>query len=266
MIIIWPLVNASERVQAFDHALFDSLLQKYVARGLVNYQALKANPVLMANYLKQLEQVDTQDFENWQREEKIVFWINAYNAITIEGILRNYPIDWGGVFSRIRFPQNSIRQIGDFWDTVFIKVMGRDLTLNQIEHEILRKQFDDARIHFAIVCASIGCPVLESRAFFTEGLEQRLDQSARNFINDPEKVRLDKEKNILYLSSILDWYKEDFIASDDVEKYISQYDKKERGVIEIIIKLLPENKRNYIKENQPEIKYLDYDWSLNEQK
>jgi len=266
MIIILPFVSASERVQAFDHALFDSLLQKYVARGLVDYQALKANPVLMANYLKQLEQVDSQDFENWQREEKIVFWINAYNAITIEGILRNYPIEWGGVFSRIRFPQNSIRQIGDFWDTVFIKVMGRDLTLNQIEHEILRKQFDDPRIHFAIVCASIGCPVLESRAFFTEGLEQRLDQSARNFINDPEKVRLDKEKNILYLSSILDWYKEDFIASDDVEKYISQYDKKERGVIEIIIKLLPEEKRNYIKEHQPEIEYLDYDWSLNEQK
>jgi hypothetical protein len=104
MIIIWPLVSASERVQAFDHALFDSLLQKYVASGLVNYQALKANPVLMANYLKQLEQVDTQDFENWQREDKIVFWINAYNAITIEGILRTYPIDWGGVFSRIRFP------------------------------------------------------------------------------------------------------------------------------------------------------------------
>jgi hypothetical protein len=97
-------------------------------------------------------------------------------------------------------------------------------------------------------------------------LDQRLDQSARNFINDPEKVRLDKEKNILYLSSILDWYKEDFIASDDVEKYISHYDKEERGVIESITKLLPEEKRNYIKENQPEIKYLDYDWSLNEQK
>jgi hypothetical protein len=265
MIIIWPFVSDSERLQAFDHAVFDSLLQKYVTKGLVNYQALKANPALMAKYLKQLEQVNATDFENWQREEKITFWINAYNAITIEGILRNYPIQGGSILARIRFSRNSIRQISDFWDTVYIKVMGRDLTLNQIEHKILRKQFKDPRVHFAIVCASIGCPVLESRAFFTEGLEHRLDQAARNFINDPEKVRLDKEKNVLYLSSIFDWYKEDFIASDNAEKYIGRYDKEERGVIEFIIKLLPEEKRIYIKENQSEIKYLDYDWSLNEQ-
>lgn len=266
MIIIWPLVSDSGRVQAFDHTVFDSLLQKYVAKGLVDYQALIENPVLMEEYLKQLGQVGAKDFENWQREEKIAFWINAYNAITIEGILRNYPIEGGGIVARFRFPQNSIRQISDFWDTVFIKVMRRDLTLNQIEHEILRKQFDDPRVHFAIVCASIGCPVLESRAFFPEDLQQRLDQTSRNFINDPEKVRLDKKKNILYLSSIFDWYKEDFVSSDDAQKYISHYDKEERGVIEFITKLLSENKRKYIEEHLPEIEYLDYDWSLNEQK
>lgn len=251
--------------QQFDPAVFDELLQTHVKNGRVDYQALQANREKLTDYLDQLEHVNPDDFGKWSKNEKMAFWINAYNAITIEGILRNYPIQWGGLIARSRFPQNSIRQIGGFWDKVFVRVMGKDLTLNDIEHKILRKEFDDPRIHFVIVCASIGCPKLESRAFFADDLEHRLDQATRNFINDPDKVRLDKQKNILYLSSIFDWYKEDFPASTDGKKMFDHYDKSAAGNIELIIGYFAEADRRYIAQHQPKIKYLDYDWSLNEQ-
>ncbi|NIA31310.1 MAG: DUF547 domain-containing protein [Actinobacteria bacterium] len=109
--------------------------------------------------------VDEKDFPTWSENEKKAFWINVYNAVTIEGILRNYPIPWGGFLAKRRFPQSSIRQISKFWDTPFVRIMGKEITLNEIEHEILRKKFADPRIHFALVCASIGCPVLEDHAF-----------------------------------------------------------------------------------------------------
>ncbi|MCI0515861.1 DUF547 domain-containing protein [candidate division KSB1 bacterium] len=263
--LIWPLLSSASSLRAFDHSGFDSLLQKHVADGLVNYRALKADLLPLQKYLQQLEQVNPGDFKNWPLEEQMAFWVNAYNAITIEGIVRNYPIQWGSLLARARFPKNSIRQISGFWDAVFIKVMGRELTLNQIEHEILRKQFKDPRIHFVIVCASIGCPDLESRAFVAKDLDQRLDDATRNFITNPGKARLDRKENVLYLSSIFDWYKEDFKASNEAEKQYRNYSKAERGLIEFVIEYVPETDREYIIQNQPKIKYLDYDWSLNEQ-
>jgi hypothetical protein len=164
---IFVIFNRTNTISApFDHAIFDTLLQKYVKNGLVNYKALKANREPLKEYLKQLEQIDPSNFKKWSSDEQKAFRINAYNPITIEGVLRNYPIQWGGFIARARFSQNSIRQISDFWDTVFIKVMGRNFTLNHIEHEILRKKVNDPRIHFTIICASIGCPILESNVFF----------------------------------------------------------------------------------------------------
>jgi len=250
----------------FDFSVYDSLLQKNAHNGLVNYKVLRADPKLLHEYLKLLEQINPNEFEKWSADEQKAFWINAYNAITIEGIVRNYPIQWGGLIARARFPKSSIRHINNFWDTVFIKVMGRDITLNQIEHEILRKQFNDPRIHFVIVCASIGCPLLENRAFIPEDLDQRLERVTTDFINNPEKVRLDKKKNILYLSSIFDWYKQDFTASNNVLKKFNKYSKKERGVMVFIVNYLPEIEKDFIIKNQPKIKYLNYDWSLNEQR
>jgi hypothetical protein len=252
--------------QNFDHAALDDLLNKRVQNGLVDYQSLKANRSNLTDYLKQIEQVNPAEFQQWSKDEQIAFWINAYNAITIEGILKNYPIQWGSLIARARFPQNSIRQISGFWDKVFVNVMGKDLTLNDIEHKILRKEFDDPRIHFAIVCASIGCPILESRAFFADDLDQRLDLATRNFINNPQKARLDQKENILYLSRIFDWYKEDFSGLSEGTKSLENYSKAERGVIEFVMKYFSEAEQNYIVRNQPKLKYLDYDWSLNEQK
>lgn len=249
----------------FDHSGFDRILQKYVKNGRVNYKVLKTDHQTLATYLRDLEEVSPADFHTWSREEKLAFWINAYNAITIEGILRNYPIQPGGFFSRRRFPRNSIRQIKDFWDTVFIRPLGQNLTLNQIEHEILRKGFHEPRIHFALVCASLGCPQLPSRAFSAEHLEQQLQAAARNFIRNPAKVRLEKSKNILYLSAIFNWYKGDFSQLSSKDKRLMKYKKNIRGVVTFLLHYLSKEEKNFILQNHPKIKYLPYDWTLNEQ-
>ena len=110
----------------------------------------------------------------------------------------------------------------------FIKTMGKNITLNQIEHEILRKEFDDPRVHFVIVCASIGCPVLENQAFFAANLDDRLNQASSDFVKNSEKVRLDKEKNVLYLSAIFDWYKDDFTKSKTADNDLKKYKRKEQ--------------------------------------
>ena len=143
--------------------------------------------------------------------------------------------------------------------------MGKEISLNQIEHEILRKEFRGPRIHAVLVCAALGCPQLENKAFDPHNLDERLDQANVNFINNPDKVKLDTDKNKLYLSNILDWYHEDFEASQQVEESLNKYDSKYRGVIGFVLKYLPEDKKEFIKKNFPKLQFLDYDWTLNEQ-
>lgn len=251
--------------ERFDHTLLDELLQTHVKDGLVNYRALKKDSEILIRYLGQLERLDPDSYTAQSEAEQKALWINSYNAITLAGIIRNYPIRWGSVLARVRFPKNSIRQIGKFWDTVFIKVMGRELTLNQIEHDILRKQFQDPRIHFAIVCASMGCPILQNHAYTGEALDAQLEAATREFIQNSENVHLDRLENILYLSSIFDWYKEDFFRMRESDHIFNGYNNKIQGVLQFLENYFAEKDVQYITANKPKIKFLDYDWTLNEQ-
>ncbi len=225
----------------FSHELFDQVLQKYVdSQGRVNYAGLKKNLGTLQSYLDSLAVNAPSDKATFQTG--LAFWINAYNALTIKGVLDHYPTTsvrkiklFGGFFSRIRF------QVG-----------GRSYTLDNIEHDIIRSEFGDPRIHFALVCASLGCPSLENRAFVPETLEERLDNATANFINNPEKVRLDRGNRVLYLSQIFEWYAEDFEDThDSVINFISEY--------------LPEVDAAFLKGKEVQIQYVQYDWSLNAQ-
>jgi hypothetical protein len=225
----------------FSHELFDQVLQEYVnSQGRVNYAGLKNNPRTLESYLDLLAVNAPSDKATFQTG--LAFWINAYNALTIKGVLDHYPITsvrkvkpFGGFFSRIKF------QVG-----------GRSYTLDDIEHGIIRYEFGAPRIHFVLICASLGCPIMENRAFFPETLEERLDIAAAKFINNPEKVRLDRENGILYLSQIFEWYAEDFEDThDSVINFISEY--------------LPEVDAAFLKGKEVQIQYVQYDWSLNAQ-
>ena len=225
----------------FSHELFDQVLQKYVdSQGRVNYAGLKSDPGTLESYLNLLAVNAPSDKATFQTG--LAFWINAYNALTIKGVLDHYPT------TSVR----KIKLFGGFFSSIKFQVGGRSYTLDNIEHDIIRYEFGDPRIHFALVCASLGCPILENRAFVPETLEERLDNVAANFINNPEKVRLDRENGVLYLSQIFEWYAEDF-------------EDTHNGVIDFIAEYLPETDAAFLKREKVQLQYLQYDWSLNAQ-
>ena len=143
---------------------------------------------------------EPREFEKGDKNEQLAFLINDYNGSTIFGITENYPIEYGGILSRIRFPKSSVRQIKDFWNTVYVKVMGKEITLDHIEHKIVRKKFDEPRIHFALVCASLGCPKLLDEAYLPESLDDQLETVTADFVNEVYYLDFNTTKSELYLS------------------------------------------------------------------
>ncbi len=227
------------QVVAFDHShkTYDTILKKYAANGRVDYKSLK-NETSLKSYLDSLSSVTVGEYNGYSKEQKLAFLINSYNAFTIQLILDNYPL-------------KSIRNIGILplaaWKKEFFTLLGEERSLGWIEHEKLRKDFDEPRIHFAIVCASIGCPPLISEAYTPEKLEVQLQTVKDNFLNDSTKNRYEAHTNTLYLSSIFDWFKDDFTKKGSLLDFIQDSMKAKFG-------------------KEPKIKYTFYDWNLNEKK
>jgi len=225
-----------------DYQKWETILSTYVdGNGLVNYDGLKANRDVLDSFIK--SQIESAVIDSLSDNEKKAFWINAYNALTMRLIVDHYPLKFGG-----------IRTInwGKPW-SIKMKVADQELSLGDIEHEILRKWDPmDPRIHFAINCASIGCPKLPNTYFDPQRLEEQLDHETRRFINDLQKVQLDKTKNILYHSAIFNWFKEDFLRNHP--------DK-----LTYILKYINKSDKEYILSNKDDIKLkeLKYDWGLN---
>lgn len=228
---------APERSTAtMDHVLYADLLEKYVQNGRVDYQGFKDEEARLDQYLKVLEDTDTKKLS---RNEQFAFYINAYNAWTIKLILTGYP----GI--------KSIKDLGSIFKSPWKKQIARInediITLDHIEHDILRPGFKDPRVHFAINCAAKSCPPLRPEPYRADILGQQLDEMAQAFINDSRRNRL--EGQTLYASSIFKWFSEDF--SNDVVGFFLKY---AQGNLK---KRLEDNK------SKIKVKYLDYDWSLN---
>jgi len=213
-------------------SIFDSLLQKNVDKtGRVDYQSLKNNETLLDNYLAYIQ--NNEPTKEWSSNKKKAFWINTYNAYTIKIILNNYPL-------------KSIRDIKidgkTAWKIPFVKVGQKRYTLDQIEHEILRKKFNDPRIHVGINCASVSCPRLWNFAFTEDNIASSLDNLMKVFINDTTRNKI--SKNNVALSEIFNWFSKDFIKNGTIINYLNTY-----AAIKI--------------SEKASIKYLTYDWSLN---
>lgn len=219
-----------------DHSIYASLLAKYVKQGQVDYWGFKIDEAKLDQYLKMLEQTVSYKLTP---NEQFAYYINAYNAWTIKLILSGYP----GV--------KSIKDLGSIfkspWKKKMCRIDGDVITLDDIEHGILRPRFKDPRVHFAVNCASLSCPPLISEPYRGSTLDRQLDDSARNFINNPQRNYL--EGDTLYVSKIFKWFAEDF--NNDIIGFFLKY-------AENILKKDLEAQRDQIK-----IKYLHYDWSLN---
>ena len=224
-LILWFCTASA---QTIDHSKWTDVLQVYVAKnGSVNYKDLQNNRIVLNDYLNDLASNSPKD--NWSNAEKKTYWINAYNAYTIQLILDNYPL-------------KSIKDITDPWSQTFFKINGMTMSLNTIEHNILRPM-GDPRIHFAIVCASESCPKLLNYAYEAETLNDQLDQAAKEFINDTSKNNITASQ--ITISKIFKWFKSDFPKGAAFINYLNKYST---------LKIHPKTKINY----------QSYNWSLNE--
>ncbi len=246
VILCGGLITTGQQASAssIDYTQWEQVLNTFVSDdGFVNYESLKQQRGGLDSFIN--TQIKAADISQLGNDEQMAFWINAYNALTLQLIIDHYPLRFGG-----------IRTInwGRPWD-IKMTAAGQSLTLGEIEHEILRKWDPiDARIHFAINCASISCPKLQKTHFDPARLDEQLDQAAVEFVNDPERNRLDRAKNVFYHSAIFDWFEEDFLATHpDILSYIIPYMNK--------------SDRAYVQPNldQIKVKKLKYDWGLNNQ-
>jgi hypothetical protein len=231
---------------------------------MVNYRGLKENSQRLDAFASVLGRLDRTMYDNWTEKEKVAFWINAYNALTLEAIITHYPIK-PSLTASLVFPKNSIRQIPGVWDELTFEVMGRKVTLDEIEHKILRAQFNEPRIHVALVCAAKGCPPLRNEPYTGEQLDEQLDDQTRRFLSNPQKFRFDRTGGRVSLSSIFQWFSEDFVKTYGADERFSGHSQAEGAVLNFINKYVDAADREYLVSATYKIAYLDYDWSLNEQ-
>jgi hypothetical protein len=270
LLLVWivflPGHPESAAAETLSYNDYGAALQEFVNQeGMVNYRGLKANPQKLKEFLQALAQVLPEDYQGWQTSQQIAFWINAYNSLTLKAIIDHYPIkaSW---FRSLKFPRNSIRQIPGVWKELRFPVMGRQMTLDEIEHATLRQQFNEPRIHMALVCAAMGCPPLRNEPFTGEKLNQQLNDQTRRFLADPQKFRIDRDQGRVYLSPIFKWFGQDFVKTYGATEWFSRFTPNERAVLNFIQNYLPRKEQEYLFQGDYSLSYLGYDWSLNEQK
>ena len=244
-----------------SHKAFDDLLKKHVSyisggnASQISYAGVLRDRAALTAYLESVSAVPEATYKSWNKNQQLAFLINAYNAYTIELILTKYPNlksirDLGGTFSKP-------------WGIKFFKLFGREMTLDGIEHDMIRAEgvFNDPRIHVGVVCASIGCPMLRNEVFTAEKIDAQLEDGMQRFLSDKSRNRYNAEKKTLEISKIFDWYKKDFTKGykgyGSLEATLGKYaDKLSTDVAA----------QTEIKTGKVAIAYLDYDWNLNDKK
>ncbi|WP_210518601.1 DUF547 domain-containing protein [Hymenobacter terricola] len=225
---------------AVDHSAYDKLLKKHVNdKGLVNYKGFKADEKAFNQYLDMLSK--NPPAASWTRPEQMAYWINAYNAFTIRLILDHYPVSSiKDIGSKIKIPF-----VTTPWAAKFFSIGGNKMSLDEIEHGTLRKKYNDPRIHFALVCASVSCPRLRAEAYTAAKLENQLDDQGHDFLNNPAKNNV--HKDAAQLSKYFDWYKGDWNDNgQSVVKWVNKYSTTKI-------------------DNSTNISFQTYNWNLNEQ-
>ena len=243
LLIAWVAFGAEDPLQTGDRVPavilhtadgtpFDLLFPKYVKSGRVDYRALQAHRLPLTRALAAAAAVTESQFNSWDKNRQLAFLINLYNASTLQLILDHYPV-------------KSIKKIKSLfkgpWDQPAVPMFGKTITLNELEHGIIRKRYHDPRVHMALVCAAKGCPPLRSEAYTAEKLDEQLDDQSRIYLATPAGLAIDRSKGEARISSIFKWYGDDFPS---VRAFVETHSRQSL--------------------NGLKIRYLDYDWALNE--
>ncbi len=255
--------------QEFDHSALDTVLERYVQDGRVDYAALKVEAELLRRYLRQVAAVTAEEFSSWSESSQIAYLLNAYNAYTLVTVIDNYPIKGSSFFKKVTnpkrfaFPDNSVRHIDGVFDGLTHRAAGQDQTLDDIEHGMLRANYNEPRIHFALVCAAVSCPPLREEAYRGDRLDEQLDEQGAAFLGDPRLNRFELQRGRVYLSKIFDWFGADF------QQYATEagYGEDERvnGVLNFVARYLSEPIVSFLQSGDYEVHFESYDWTLNDQ-
>ncbi len=241
MLGILPAASAME----VNHVAWDQMLRNYVKDGLVDYRGFNHADDILILYLGMLGGVQSEQLPS--RDARLAFWINAYNACVIKGVLDHYPI-------------KSVKDVKGFFDGIRYQIAGESLTLNGIEAKA--RALGDWRIHFAVVCASLSCPILRSEAYTADRVDAQLTQQVQQFLSNTEKgLRLDPRQDTLWVSKIFKWYAADFVPNGALTA--QSLLERLRPVLDPAI--AQAIGQELVKDYELHVRFMDYDWSLNAQ-
>ena len=252
----------AETTRPFSHELLDQVQQRYVNEGgRVDYQGLQADPDKLDTYYRLVATYspDSHPERFPSDHDRLAYWINAYNAATLTAVLSEYPIT---SVSDVKAPRVLffVPDKSDFFYFRKLLFGGKSYNLYNLEREVIRG-FGEPRIHFAINCASNGCPRLPRRAFTGDQLERQLETEARRFVNEPRNLRFDHDQQVLHLSSIFTWYEEDYLTW-----YRERYPGEEATLMNYLRLYLAEDRVSELDQAVDyEMQAMAYDWGLNDQ-
>jgi len=255
-VLFLAVTAATPHTKPFSHVLLDQVLQARVdSAGMVDYPALKASRAMLDAYVDSLGKVSPRNHPQRfpTRHHELAYWINAYNAFVLRGVVDAYPVA----------SVKDITPLGGFFTRKKFTAGGQEFTLNDIENEIIRPLYQDPRIHFAVNCGARSCPPLQQRAFAGEDLDARLEQVLERFARNPQFVRLDYGNDQLQLSKILEWYGEDFVKWFPQDRNSAPANPT---LVDYLLPYLPAEMASYLRQ-YPKLRvtYDDYDWALNAQ-
>lgn len=227
---------------AFDHADFSATLAKYVKDGQFDYAGLKANAEDMERFEAYLARMGKADASGFSKADHYAFWVNAYNAFNIKAVLDHWPIE-------------SPKSVEGYFDKLKFRVAGKEMTINDMEYVELIPNQNDGRAHFAVVCADNGSLALETEALTPANLDATLDKKTAEFVSNPENFRVDREKRIVYISQLFEWYDKDFTADPKFEG---------QKAVEYLVPYVDAETAEFLKTGDYAVEFIPWDWTVND--
>jgi hypothetical protein len=261
-LVLLPIRSiAADDFLTISYADYAIVLSRYVdAKGLVNYAGLKSDRPSLDAFLDTIAKLDPARFESWSDKDRMAFYINAYNALTIAAVLDRYPIKK----TTTAFPKGSIRQIPGVWDKVKFTMLGKAVTLNEIEHAILRERFSEPMIHFALAYGTVDGAKLRDEPYTGSKLDAQFQSQARGFLKESNNLRFEKGK--VLLSALFNWFGNDFIPKYRTEDKFIPYLPLDRAILNFLLQYTDKEIHPVLLASDYKVEYIDFNWSLNDQK
>lgn len=227
----------------------------FVREDGVNYAGLASHADALTRLVREIEATSGATVRQYSKSDRIAFWVNAYNLLTLDLIVAEWRVRGGRL--------HSIKDIAAAWSRPRWTVGGRSLTLDKIEHDVLRKEFREPRVHFALVCASKSCPALQRLPFLGVTLDAQLDSAAREFVLDPSRNDFTPRDGAIRVSKIFDWYGKDFVGVYSDSTFERLYGRETGAVLAYVTRFLPAETVAALRAKRARVTYLPYDWALN---